>query len=55
MEEYVHRCGRTGRAERTGEVLTFVTWEDRRKIKTLIEILERGEAVSKQIELFLNY
>lgn len=43
-EAYTHRIGRTGRAERTGEALTFVTINDldnvrelERKLKTRIE------------------
>jgi ATP-dependent RNA helicase RhlE len=43
-EFYVHRIGRTGRAERTGEAITFVTRDDAGSIKTLEKLL------GKQIE-----
>ncbi|MDR3580820.1 MAG: DEAD/DEAH box helicase [Oryzomonas sp.] len=43
-EFYVHRIGRTGRAERTGEAITFVTGDDTGSIKTLEKLL------GKQIE-----
>lgn len=32
-EAYIHRTGRTGRAARTGDVLTFATREDNRLIR----------------------
>jgi len=38
-EFYVHRIGRTGRAERTGEAITFVTRDDTGAIKTLEKLL----------------
>ena len=53
MEEYVHRCGRTGRAGKTGEVLSYVCWDDKRNFQELIDILERGKAVSYIILEFL--
>jgi superfamily II DNA/RNA helicase len=31
-EDYVHRIGRTGRAGREGQAVTFAEWRDRRKI-----------------------
>lgn len=37
VEAYTHRIGRTGRAERTGEALTFATGED----TTIIRLIER--------------
>ncbi|KAA0893470.1 DEAD/DEAH box helicase [Oryzomonas rubra] len=43
-EFYVHRIGRTGRAERTGEAITFVTRDDAGAIRTLEKLL------GKQIE-----
>jgi len=38
-EEYVHRIGRTGRAEATGEALTFVTPADEYHIKRIEKII----------------
>jgi len=43
-EFYVHRIGRTGRAERTGEAITFVTPDDNSNIRALEKLL------GKQIE-----
>jgi ATP-dependent RNA helicase RhlE len=34
-KDYVHRIGRTGRAESTGEALTFVTPEDEHHFKII--------------------
>ena len=42
MEEYVHRVGRTGRAGRTGKSVTFMTRQDWKHAKELIDILSEG-------------
>ncbi|MBG0777662.1 MAG: DEAD/DEAH box helicase, partial [Desulfovibrionaceae bacterium] len=46
VENYTHRIGRTGRAERTGEALTLVTGED----QPLVRAIERtlGERVERR-------
>lgn len=38
-DAYIHRIGRTGRAERTGDALTFVTPEDHDMVRTLERIM----------------
>ena len=40
-EAYIHRTGRTGRASRTGEALTFATVEDRRMLKAIEQVLDK--------------
>uniref|UniRef100_A0A2C9L7A0 RNA helicase n=1 Tax=Biomphalaria glabrata TaxID=6526 RepID=A0A2C9L7A0_BIOGL len=46
IEEYVHRIGRTGRAGRSGIALTFVTRNDWKNARQLINILtEAGQDV----------
>ncbi len=39
-EDYVHRVGRTARAESTGVALTFISPEDQRKFKRIEELIE---------------
>ncbi|GFO18610.1 Dead (asp-glu-ala-asp) box helicase 5 [Plakobranchus ocellatus] len=39
-EDYIHRIGRTGRAEKTGTALTFVTDDDASKLDDLINVLK---------------
>ncbi len=39
VEAYTHRIGRTGRAEQTGEALTFVTNEDMRLVRAIERVL----------------
>lgn len=46
IEEYVHRVGRTGRAGKKGEAITFFTRKDWAYAKELISILEEAEQVS---------
>ena len=41
-EDYVHRIGRTGRAQAVGEAISFVTPEDRGSLKTLERFIGRG-------------
>ena len=38
-DDYIHRIGRTGRVEKTGEALTFVTKVDAGKIRALEQLL----------------
>lgn len=38
-EDYVHRIGRTGRAGNKGTAITFITKDDDKYTKELIEIL----------------
>ena len=38
-EDYIHRVGRTARAESKGEAYTFVNGEDRRKFKRIEELM----------------
>lgn len=40
-EAYIHRTGRTGRASRTGEALTFATVEDKRMLKAIEQVLNK--------------
>jgi superfamily II DNA/RNA helicase len=39
-EDYVHRVGRTARAETTGVALTFINLEDQRKFKRIEELID---------------
>uniref|UniRef100_A0A4Y0ASA8 RNA helicase n=1 Tax=Anopheles funestus TaxID=62324 RepID=A0A4Y0ASA8_ANOFN len=41
-EDYVHRIGRTGRSNATGEAYTFFTYNERKMAKELIAILEEA-------------
>lgn len=45
-DAYIHRIGRTGRAERTGTAFTFVTLEDRAFVWTLERLL--GETIERR-------
>ena len=40
-EDYVHRIGRTARADRTGEAITFINGEQCRKFKSIEELIEK--------------
>lgn len=40
-EDYVHRVGRTARAERSGRAITFISERDQRKFKSIETLLER--------------
>jgi ATP-dependent RNA helicase RhlE len=40
-DDYIHRIGRTGRAERTGDAFTFVTPEDHGMVRTLEKIMAK--------------
>ncbi|MEI7957789.1 MAG: DEAD/DEAH box helicase [Verrucomicrobiota bacterium] len=52
-EDYVHRIGRTGRAQQIGDAISFVTDEDRGPLRTLERFIGRG-IVRKRAEGF-NY
>ena len=41
-EDYVHRIGRTGRAQAIGDAISFVTPEDRDALRTLERFIGRG-------------
>jgi ATP-dependent RNA helicase RhlE len=41
-EDYVHRIGRTGRAQAIGDAISFVTPEDRVALRTLEKFIGRG-------------
>ena len=46
-EDYVHRIGRTGRAQAIGDAISFVTHEDADSLKRLERFLGRGIARKK--------
>jgi ATP-dependent RNA helicase RhlE len=50
-EDYIHRIGRTGRAQAVGEAISFVTSEDRGSLRSLERFIGRG-IVRKQVEGF---
>lgn len=50
-EDYVHRIGRTGRAQQVGEAISFVAQEDYAPLKTLERFIGRG-IVRKRAENF---
>ena len=52
-EDYVHRIGRTGRAQAVGDAITFVTAEDQSDLRALERFIGRG-IVRKRTEGF-NY
>lgn len=52
-ETYIHRIGRTGRAERKGEAFTLITSEDRRMVKAIRGNI--GMPVEKRILEDFNY
>lgn len=45
-EDYVHRIGRTGRAEATGEAITFINRKDRGRFARIEKLI--GRAIEKQ-------
>ena len=46
-EDYVHRIGRTGRAQAIGDAISFVTYEDADSLRKLERFLGRGIARKK--------
>lgn len=53
VEDYVHRIGRTGRAQAVGDAISFVTPEDHSELRALERFIGRG-IVRKRAEGF-NY
>nr|CAI5859328.1 unnamed protein product [Callosobruchus analis] len=49
IEEYVHRVGRTGRAGKYGESISYFTRADWGQAKELISILEEAEQVTTYV------
>lgn len=43
IEDYVHRIGRTGRAGKKGEAITFFTEQDTKRARELVELLDKAE------------
>ncbi len=52
-DAYIHRIGRTGRAQRTGDAFTLVTDEDKDMIRTLERIM--GNEIKRQTLDGFNY
>ena len=50
-DAYIHRIGRTGRAEQTGDALTFVTSDDRGTVREIEQVLGEGISV-REVEGF---
>jgi ATP-dependent RNA helicase RhlE len=50
-EDYVHRIGRTGRAQAVGDAISFVTPEDAKELRSLERFINRG-LVRKRAEGF---
>ncbi|CAL4076322.1 unnamed protein product, partial [Meganyctiphanes norvegica] len=44
-EDYIHRIGRTGRADHTGTAYTFFTMENAKQARDLIEVLKEAKQV----------
>ncbi|MEW6076954.1 MAG: DEAD/DEAH box helicase [Thermodesulfobacteriota bacterium] len=52
-EAYIHRIGRTGRAERTGEAFTLITGEDRDMVSAINRII--GSKIEQRTLTTFNY
>lgn len=52
-DDYIHRIGRTGRAERTGDAFTLVTPDDKEMVRALEKIM--GKPLSHQTLEEFNY
>jgi ATP-dependent RNA helicase RhlE len=46
-EDYVHRIGRTGRAETTGDAITFVSTEEKKYLRQIGKFIERKLTAKK--------
>ena len=50
-EDYIHRIGRTGRAGATGESYTFMSQEDAKHARDLMQVMrEAGQTISPELE-----
>lgn len=55
IEDYVHRIGRTGRANTTGTSLTFFTSDNIKLARELVEVLrEAGQQVEPALETMVS-
>jgi len=52
-DAYIHRIGRTGRAEHTGDAFTFVTPDDKDMVRTLEKIM--GQPLRRQTLTDFDY
>jgi ATP-dependent RNA helicase RhlE len=52
-EAYIHRIGRTGRADQSGEALTLVTGEDREMVRAINRII--GSEIEQRIVSTFDY
>ena len=52
-EAYIHRTGRTGRAERSGEAFTLITDEDKQMVKAIHRAI--GMPVEQRTMADFNY
>jgi ATP-dependent RNA helicase RhlE len=52
-DDYIHRIGRTGRAERTGDAFTLVTPDDKDMVRTLEKVM--GKPLPHQMVEGFNY
>ena len=52
-EAYIHRIGRTGRANRNGEAFTLITGEDRRKVSAINRII--GSEIEQRVLSSFDY
>jgi len=53
-KDYVHRIGRTGRAESTGEALTFITPEDEHHFKVIQKKMKKWVDIEETADLNLH-
>ncbi|PIZ25753.1 MAG: RNA helicase, partial [Chloroflexi bacterium CG_4_10_14_0_8_um_filter_57_5] len=52
-DDYIHRIGRTGRAERTGDAFTLVAPDDKDMVRTLEKIM--GQPLARQTLADFDY
>ncbi len=54
-EDYVHRIGRTGRAGATGESYTFLTYDDAKHARELIQLMrDAGQVVPPELQALMT-